>query len=99
MGCVGFQFMVTLFSMAHAKWLYAETSEPKFQTIYGTVVGQKIMNSDVFLGVPFAEPPVGELRFKAPEPMKKSKQKQFLAKAKKPDCMQSVISASKHVSN
>ena len=40
------------------------------RTIYGPVVGERRATGFAFLGVPYAQPPVGELRFAAPEPPK-----------------------------
>uniref|UniRef100_A0A0N4Z6M8 Carboxylic ester hydrolase n=1 Tax=Parastrongyloides trichosuri TaxID=131310 RepID=A0A0N4Z6M8_PARTI len=42
-------------------------------TIYGPVIGKRIIDEkdkevDAFLGIPFAKPPIGELRFKKPIP-------------------------------
>lgn len=38
------------------------------KTIYGEIEGIEKKDHFAFLGVPFAKPPVGELRFKAPQP-------------------------------
>src|SRR5262245_24122042 len=38
------------------------------ETEYGRVEGQRRGSHVVFRGIPFAKPPVGELRFRAPEP-------------------------------
>src|SRR5262245_62434643 len=38
------------------------------ETTYGTLRGAQHGDHLKFLGVPFAKPPIGELRFKAPEP-------------------------------
>ncbi len=45
----------------------------KVQTFYGTVEGLKNneKNIELFLGVPYAKPPVDDLRWKAPQPMEK----------------------------
>ena len=44
---------------------------PKVQTIYGEVEGEFKDGVAVFKNVPFAQPPVGEFRFKAPQPLEK----------------------------
>lgn len=44
---------------------------PRVQTQYGTVEGLDISGLKVFKGIPFAAPPVGELRWKAPQPAQK----------------------------
>jgi para-nitrobenzyl esterase len=40
------------------------------QTLKGTVTGTEIGNIHIFKGIPFAAAPVGELRWKAPQPVK-----------------------------
>jgi len=49
------------------------TDPPEVTTIYGRVLGSTTVingtaNVDVFLGVPYAQPPIGSLRLKKPEP-------------------------------
>lgn len=43
---------------------------PKAKLAVGTYVGahSSVYNQDNFLGIPYAKPPVGDLRFAAPEP-------------------------------
>uniref|UniRef100_A0A0K0E1U2 Carboxylic ester hydrolase n=1 Tax=Strongyloides stercoralis TaxID=6248 RepID=A0A0K0E1U2_STRER len=53
-----------------------QSLHPIVQTNYGLVEGKNFKTKDgytssVFLGIPFASPPVGELRFKKPIPPKK----------------------------
>ncbi|XP_066270604.1 cAMP-regulated D2 protein-like [Branchiostoma lanceolatum] len=38
------------------------------QTQYGAVQGISVEEGDIFLGLPFAEPPVGDLRWQPPQP-------------------------------
>ncbi|KAL3282793.1 hypothetical protein HHI36_005959 [Cryptolaemus montrouzieri] len=50
-------------------------SEPIVHTHYGYIRGTTCQSRDgrpfdAYLGIPFAQPPVGELRFKAPKPLK-----------------------------
>jgi len=40
--------------------------EIQVQTTYGTVQGELLHDASVWKGIPYAKPPVGELRFKAP---------------------------------
>lgn len=48
---------------------YSSGSAPTVQVKNGTVAGlhSSTYNQDLFLGVPFAQPPVGELRFRNPQ--------------------------------
>ena len=42
---------------------------PQVQTASGVVEGYRSNGLDIFKGIPFAAPPVGELRWKAPQPV------------------------------
>ena len=66
-------------------------------TKYGKIEGLSISYSNAsgpfksvtkFLGVPFAAPPIGELRFKAPQPLKEWKPNVRLAKKHGDVCLQ-----------
>ncbi len=41
---------------------------PRVATAYGPVLGERRDGSIAFLGIPYAAPPIGELRFRLPEP-------------------------------
>lgn len=43
-------------------------SESMVKTQYGTVKGISKNGVHIWKGIPYAKPPVGQLRFKAPEP-------------------------------
>uniref|UniRef100_A0A0N5CFC7 Carboxylic ester hydrolase n=1 Tax=Strongyloides papillosus TaxID=174720 RepID=A0A0N5CFC7_STREA len=50
-----------------------EVEGRRIETKYGPVIGKRIINDkdkevDAFLGIPFAKPPIGELRFQKPVP-------------------------------
>ncbi|GMR51574.1 hypothetical protein PMAYCL1PPCAC_21769, partial [Pristionchus mayeri] len=47
-----------------------EDGNPLAHTENGDVIGFNYDDTEVFLGIPFAAPPVGELRFRNPEPAK-----------------------------
>ncbi len=59
-----------LFVLALASLLLAATTDPQLvvQTDKGSVRGTLAGNVRVFLGIPFAAPPVGPLRFSPPKP-------------------------------
>lgn len=42
--------------------------QPKVQTSYGTIVGQQDRDLTRFFGIPYAQPPVGQLRWADPQP-------------------------------
>lgn len=48
-----------------------EVTGPIVTTRNGTIIGKYVetYNQDLFLGVPFAQPPIGNLRFNAPQPV------------------------------
>lgn len=65
------QKMGLLFLMVFVNLNYSQQTV-KVETKYGALEGVHDIEKgiDLFLGVPFAEPPVGELRWKAPRPPK-----------------------------
>lgn len=48
--------------------VHAQDVTPVVQTDKGKVQGLEESGIDAFLGIPYAAPPVGERRFRAPEP-------------------------------
>ena len=54
-----------------ASSLCMASSAPQVKTHSGTVEGKDDGKVRSFLGIPYAVPPVGELRWKAPEPVAK----------------------------
>jgi para-nitrobenzyl esterase len=61
---------------------------PSARTTVGTIAGTTLASgAEAFLGVPYAKPPVGALRFRAPEPIGKW-DGVLSAKALKPACSQ-----------
>ncbi|MEV6708514.1 carboxylesterase/lipase family protein [Micromonospora wenchangensis] len=45
-------------------------SEPEVRTVAGVLRGRREAGRAVFRGIPYAEPPVGDLRFAAPQPVR-----------------------------
>lgn len=45
---------------------------PTVQITGGTIIGTTDLTVETFNGIPFAEPPVGDLRLRAPQPLKRS---------------------------
>lgn len=56
----------------------------------GTIVGQTngLTGLDQFLGIPYAQPPVGALRFAAPVPLVANSSRVITATAYGPSCLQ-----------
>src|SRR5450432_2102568 len=42
---------------------------PTIQLSYATVIGSSALGVDSFKGIPYAQPPVGQLRLKLPQPI------------------------------
>ena len=60
-------------SLCGAVWLlamglYGCGGEPQVSTSYGVVAGKRDGNVLEYLGIPYAQPPLGELRWADPEP-------------------------------
>ncbi len=63
-------FCIVLLLSASSLFSQPVNERQEVRTQYGIVSGKKIANSEIFAfrGIPFASPPVGELRWKAPVP-------------------------------
>ena len=61
---------MALFSLFFSELVIAQQPDP-VMTDCGLIQGMFENGLTVYKGVPFAAPPVGELRWKAPQPMKK----------------------------
>ncbi len=59
----------SLFLIAGAQ-LTSDASLPTVRTANGLIQGTQVSGISIFRGVPFAQPPVGELRWKEPKPLK-----------------------------
>ncbi|KAJ4270353.1 hypothetical protein NW762_002032 [Fusarium torreyae] len=76
-------FLATLAQMTSA-------ASPKAQTLNGTYVGKNLPSweQDVFLGIPYAQPPTGDLRFKWPKSLNASFDDERTATDYGDSCMQ-----------
>ena len=63
-------FLLTAAGAAFRPWEFWQDSDPLIHTKQGTLSGTFEGNLKVFKGIPFAQPPTGSLRFKAPQPPK-----------------------------
>lgn len=62
-------------------------------TVYGKVLGKREGEVNVFLGIPFAEPPLGRLRFRPPRPKRPWYPSIYQAIEFAPECLQSNLFA------
>ena len=63
-------------------------SDPSFRIDSTSIIGTKSSNNiDIYLGVPFAEPPINDLRWEKTKP-KTFNQDKYFAKKFAPACMQ-----------
>jgi para-nitrobenzyl esterase len=62
----GFSMLTTMVSGQ----LTSDNSLPTVKTANGTLVGTQLSGISMFKGVPYAQPPVGDLRWKEPQPVK-----------------------------
>ena len=89
--------MRSFYSLASlcASFVYAfpaashRSSSPTVTVKNGTIAGlhSSTYNQDMFLGVPFAQPPVGELRFRNPQSLKKKLGSTVQATEYAPECV------------
>ncbi len=66
-----FQKLANCVLLLMSATIFAESSAPQVKIKSGTVEGKKIGTVRAFLGIPYAAPPVGDLRWKAPAPVAK----------------------------
>ena len=62
------RLLLSLATLLSCMGIMAQT---KVQTADGILEGKDLSGITVFKGVPFAAPPVGDLRWKAPQPVQK----------------------------
>ena len=62
-------------------------------TLMGKVIGVNKGPVNLFLGIPYAEPPVGKLRFRPPKPKRHWQSKVYNATHFAPECLQSTLFA------
>lgn len=69
------------------------TAQPRVTVLNGTYEGLHIpgKQQDVFLGVPYAKPPIGDLRFRAPASLNESWSEARPAREYSDVCMQYVV--------
>lgn len=69
--------------------LAVRQSGPSVTVTNGTINGlyQPTYNQDLFLGIPFAQPPLGDLRFALPQPVNQSYTEPLSAQAYYPECV------------
>ena len=63
-------FCFSLATIITSGQLTSDGGLPTVKTANGTLQGTQISGISMFKGVPFAQPPVGDLRWKAPQPVK-----------------------------
>lgn len=63
-------FCLSLISHLVSGQLSSDRGLPTVKTANGVVQGTQISGISMFKGIPFAQPPVGELRWKEPQPVK-----------------------------
>ena len=63
-------FIFCLLSLSVVSFAQLNNDVPRVKTANGMLEGVKHSGIEVFKGVPFAAPPVGELRWKTPQPVK-----------------------------
>jgi para-nitrobenzyl esterase len=63
-------FCFSLVTIVTSGQLASDGSLPTVKTADGILQGTQISGISIFKGVPFAQPPVGDLRWKAPQPVK-----------------------------
>jgi para-nitrobenzyl esterase len=62
--------ILALLTLQVAAFAQLESNPPAAKTVNGTVEGISKSGISIFLGIPYAAPPVGDLRWKAPQPVK-----------------------------
>lgn len=60
-------------------------------TSLGKIVGKRDGNVNTFLGIPYAQPPIGRLRFRPPQPTRSWHPSTYLATKFAPECLQSAL--------
>lgn len=78
-------------SITHHSSFITAIDDIQVETSLGVVVGKRLGKQNVFLGIPYAEPPVGTLRFRPTVPKASWHPRQLLAREFSPECLQSEL--------
>ena len=85
--------LTAICTVLHASFAWpsssGSSSSPQVKIKNGTVEGYHLgsYNQDLFLGIPFAQPPVGPLRYRVPQPLNQSYSSVLQAKSYYPECV------------
>ena len=84
------RFAIGLYEIPKSELNHRPSGLVSVDTRLGTVIGyeQEVLNRtiNVFYGLPYAEPPIGKLRFKKTQPIKKFPNDPYSALSFKPHC-------------
>lgn len=91
---VWFWLLVCVIQTFRCEWFRGfESDLVTVDTQSGKIIGRKAANLNIFLGIPYAEPPLGQYRFRPPRPKSSWHPAAYRALTYGPECLQSSLYA------